>query len=147
MSYGRAFTSDRRLDELPRHTEINPPGFVRIKTFAALTALLGVALLAPSLASAAFTRPFLRQITRAENGAGGVLNTTPCSEAERAAPGSTCFAGPDGVRSIVLMIFGWVTVSVKIVLMSLNPLMTATILFRCCLSKLSLSPTVWRLIV
>ena len=62
-----------------------------------MLALLGVALLAPSLASAAFTRPFLRQITRAENGAGGVLNTKPCSEAERAAPGSTCFAGPDGV--------------------------------------------------
>ena len=35
---------------------------------AALTALLGVALLAPSLASAAFTRPFLRQITGTSSG-------------------------------------------------------------------------------
>ena len=36
------------------------------------------------------------QITRAENGAGGVLNTEPCSEAKRAAPGSNVLCGAGG---------------------------------------------------
>ena len=60
----------------------------------ALVALLAVVCLAPAVASAAFTRPFLRQIARAENAPHPVAQ--PCSEADRVAAGSAC-VNPGGV--------------------------------------------------
>ena len=60
------------------------------RTLATLATLGGIftTLLVPGVANAAFTRPFLREIARAENTPNP--STKPCSEAERVAAGSTC---------------------------------------------------------